>query len=90
MAIETRFPRILTKKVMGEGTYSRRALFCYFGQGVGAYSRKGVHLLEHACLFELIRYNVCSSENYSRFEAATLRSKVNYLPAMLSYALHYR
>ena len=47
----------------GEGTYSRRALFCYFGQGLGAYSRKGVHLLEHAHLFELIRYYVCSSEN---------------------------
>ena len=61
-----RFPRILTKKVMGEGRghlFEESPFFCYFGQGLGAYSRKGVHLLEHAYLFQLIRYNVCSSEN---------------------------
>ena len=69
MAIETSFPCILTKKVMGKGRgergdfFEESPFFCYFGQGLGAYSRRGVHLLEHACLFELIRYNVSSSEN---------------------------
>lgn len=66
MALETGFPRILTKKVMGEGRghlFEESPFFCYFGKGLGAYSRRGVHLLEHARLFELILYNVSSSEN---------------------------
>ena len=43
--------------------FEESPFFCYFGQGLGAYSRRGVHLLEHACLFELKQYNVSSSEN---------------------------
>ena len=60
MAIETGFPRILTKKVMGErrGHLFQESTLCYFGQGGGCLFQEGCVLIKAGVLIRASNYGM--------------------------------